>query len=48
MSDDTILKVRELIKEGKMNKEIEELLHLSRHVVTRIKNGLTLCRNEKS
>ena len=47
VSDDTILKVRELIKEGKMNKEIEELLDLSRHVVTRIKNGLTLCRNEK-
>jgi hypothetical protein len=47
VSDDIILKVRALIAEGKKNMEIQELLTLSRHIVTRIKNGNTLCRTEE-
>lgn len=47
VSDEMILKVRELIKVGKMNKEIEVLLQLSKHIVSRIKNGLIVCRTEE-
>jgi hypothetical protein len=46
VSDKTILQVRELIREGKLNNEIQELLNLPRHTVTRIKNGTTVCRSE--
>jgi hypothetical protein len=45
-SDEIIIQVRKLIDDGKLNKEIQELLNLPRHVVTRIKNGVTVCRNE--
>jgi signal recognition particle GTPase len=38
--------VRKLIDEGKLNKEIQELLNLPRHTVTRIKNGTTVTRTE--
>jgi len=47
VSDETIIKVRELVEVGKKNKEIEELLELSRHVVSRIKIGLIVCRSEE-
>jgi hypothetical protein len=47
VSDEVILKARELFKQGKKNKEIEETLELSRDVVSRIKNGTTVCRNEE-
>ena len=46
ISDELILQVRELSKQGKMNKEIQELLNIPRHTVTRIKNGLIVCRTE--
>ena len=46
VSDETILQVRELFKQGKRNMEIEELLHLSKNVVGKIKNRKTVCRNE--
>ena len=46
VSDETILQVRELFKQGKRNMEIEKLLHLSRDVVGKIKNGKTVCRDE--
>jgi hypothetical protein len=46
VSDETILQVRELFKQGKRNMEIEELLQLSKDVVGKIKNGKTVCRNE--
>lgn len=46
ISDEVILQVRKLIDEGKINKEIQELLNLPRHTVTRIKNGITVCRTE--
>lgn len=46
VSDEIILQVRSLIKEGKKNIEIQELLTLPRHTVTRIKNGLLACRSE--
>lgn len=47
VTDEIILKVRALIKEGKKNMEIQELLTLPRHTVTRIKNGIMLCRTEE-
>ena len=47
ISDEVILQVRNLIGEGKLNnKEIQELLNLPRHTITRIKNGITVCRSE--
>jgi hypothetical protein len=46
VSDETILEVRKLIKEGKTNIEIQEILQLSRHNVTRIKCGNIICRTE--
>ena len=42
-----IIKVRELIEKGYKNIEIQELLSLPRHTVTRIKNGDLVCRNEE-
>jgi len=47
VSDETILKVRNLLQSGKSNNEIQELLSLPRHTVSRIKNGNIVCRNEK-
>ena len=47
VSDENIIKVRKLIEEGNKNIEIQELLGLSRHIVTRIKNGEIVCRNEE-
>uniref|UniRef100_A0A6C0HHQ8 Uncharacterized protein n=1 Tax=viral metagenome TaxID=1070528 RepID=A0A6C0HHQ8_9ZZZZ len=47
VSDELILQARELFKQGKKNKEIEEELHLSKDVVGKIKNGTTVCRNEE-
>ena len=47
VSDETILEVRKLISEGKTNIEIQELLQLSRHNVTRIKCGNIICRTEE-
>jgi len=46
VSDDIIIQVRNLITEGHKNIEIQELLKLPRHTVTRIKNGEIICRNE--
>jgi hypothetical protein len=47
VSDEVILNVRKLIEKGHKNIEIQELLTLPRHVVTRIKNGTIVCRNEE-
>lgn len=47
VSDETIIQVRKLIEEGYKNIEIQELLGLPRHLVTRIKNSDLLCRNEE-
>jgi len=46
ISDETILKIRELISEGKTNKEIEEITGLTRHTVTCVKTGRVVCRTE--
>jgi len=46
VSDDTIMKVRELINTGKTNKQVEEIMELSRHIVTQIKTGRIVCRTE--
>lgn len=47
VSDEVIQNVRELIKAGHKNVEIQHLLHLPRHTVTRIKNGDLICRTEE-
>ncbi len=46
ISDETILKIRELISEGKTNKEVEEITGLTRHTVTCVKTGRVVCRTE--
>lgn len=47
VSDEMILKVRELIAAGKKNTEIEALLTITRHTVSMIKNGKLVCRTEE-
>ena len=46
VSDDVIIQIRNLIEKGCKNIEIQELLKLPRHTVTKIKNGEIVCRNE--
>ena len=46
VSDEVIINVRKLIEEGYKNTEIQELLDLPRHTITRIKSGLIVCRSE--
>lgn len=47
VSDEVIIKVRELLKEGYKNIDIQKSLNLPRHTITRIKNGEIICRNEE-
>ena len=47
VSDEIIIHVRKMITEGYKNVEIQELLTLPRHTITRIKNGEIVCRNEE-
>jgi len=47
VSDDIIIKVRQMIQEGYKNIEIQKLLELPRHTLTRIKTGIIVCRNEE-
>ena len=47
ISDETIIKVRQLINEGHKNINIQKTLGLPRHTITRIKNGDIVCRNEE-
>jgi hypothetical protein len=46
VSDSVIIQVRNFIQEGHKNIEIQELLNLPRHTITKIKNGEIICRNE--
>jgi hypothetical protein len=46
VSDEIIIQVRNLIEEGRKNIDIQELLKLPRHTITKIKNGEIVCRNE--
>ena len=47
VSDEIIINVRKLLQEGYKNIDIQNLLNLPRHTVTRIKNGDIVCRNEE-
>jgi len=47
VSDEIIVQVRKMIAEGYKNIEIQDLLTLPRHTITRIKNGEIVCRNEE-
>jgi hypothetical protein len=46
VSDEVIIKVRDLLKEGYKNIDIQKSLNLPRHTITRIKNCEIVCRNE--
>jgi hypothetical protein len=46
ISDEIIIQVRKMILEGYKNVAIQELLTLPRHTITRIKNGVIVCRDE--
>lgn len=48
ISDDVIIQVREYIKQGYKNVEIQEMLSLSRNSVTQIKSGKMVCRTEEN
>ena len=47
ISDEIITQVRQLINEGNKNIDIQKMLGLPRHTITRIKNGDIVCRNEE-
>ena len=47
ISDEMIEKVRKMITDGYRNIDIQTLLTLPRHTITRIKNGEIVCRNEE-
>jgi len=47
VSDEVIIKVRNLLNEGNKNIDIQKSLNLPRHTITRIKNGEIVCRNEE-
>jgi hypothetical protein len=44
--DETIIAVRNMIKDGYKNSEIQHKLELPRHTISKIKNGLLVCRTE--
>lgn len=46
ISDKMIIDIREWLKNGHKNIEIQEHFQLPRHTITRIKNGYIVCRNE--
>ena len=46
ISDEKIIEVRNLIENGYKNIEIQKLLNLPRHTITRIKNKKIICRHE--
>jgi len=47
VSDEVIINVRDLLKKGNKNIDIQKSLNLPRHTITRIKNGEIVCRNEE-
>lgn len=44
--DENIQRVREYIRDGKSNQEIQQMMNLSRDTVYKIKRGLLVCRTE--
>jgi hypothetical protein len=47
ITDETIIEVRELLCKGNKNIDIQKILNLPRHTITRIKNGEIVCKNEE-
>jgi hypothetical protein len=47
VSDEIIIKTRHLFQEGRKNIEIQDILNLPSHTITRIKNGTIVCRTEE-
>ena len=46
ISDEIIIQIKKMIQEGKRNCDIQKLLCVPLHSITRIKNGTICCRNE--
>ena len=44
VSDEIILKVKEYISQGHKNVEIQKIMNLPRHTISRIKNNIIQCR----
>ena len=47
VTDETIIEVRKLLTQGNKNIDIQNMLNIPRHTITRIKNGEIVCRNEE-
>jgi hypothetical protein len=47
VSDETIIQVRKMINDGYKNVDIQNLMSLPRHTITRIKNSQIICRTEE-
>lgn len=47
LTDETIIEVRKLLTQGNKNIDIQKMLNIPRHTVTRIKNGEIVCKNEE-
>jgi len=47
VSDAIIIKVKQMFRDGLKNIEIQELMNIPRHTITRIKNGTIICRTEE-
>lgn len=47
LTDETIIEVRKLLTQGNKNINIQKMLNIPRHTVTRIKNGEIVCKNEE-
>ena len=47
VSDETIIQVRKMINDGYKNVDIQNLMSLPRHTITRIKNFQIICRTEE-
>jgi hypothetical protein len=47
VSDETIIQVRKMINDGYKNVDIQNLMSLPRHIITRIKNFQIICRTEE-
>jgi hypothetical protein len=47
VSDEIIIQVRKLLSEGKRNVDVEKIMSLPMHIVTNIKTGDIVCKNEE-
>jgi hypothetical protein len=46
VSDENIIQIKKLIEDGMKNCDIQKLLDIPRYTISRIKNGIIVCRNQ--